>query len=66
MSKTEDKLRVRKKPARRPDVVMACLTERLFMIPMTDDIEPHRARLIELIDELGRAISKNAPESEPE
>lgn len=54
-----EKMRVRKKPARHRDIVLGCIDERLLMIPLTDDLEPHRVRLTELLDELRRSLGKN-------
>lgn len=65
MSKTEI-VRKRRPAPRRSEIVLACLEERLCMIPMTDDIEPHRTRLMELLSELRRSLNKNADSGEGE
>lgn len=57
-----EKMRVRKKPARRADIILAAIDERLQMLDQT----PHTIRLLELMDELRRSLGKNAPESDTE
>jgi hypothetical protein len=59
---TEIKERKRRPAARQKDVVLGCIEERLSMIPMTEDLEPHRARLEELLDELRRSLGKDESE----
>ena len=62
MSSAEAKQRTRRPAARQRDVVLGCIEERLLMIPMTDDLEPHRTRLLELLDELKRSVGKDGDE----
>jgi hypothetical protein len=42
--------------------VLGSIEERLLMIPA--ELEPHRTRLIELLDELRRSLNKNGVEDE--
>lgn len=71
MSKTEiaQTVRKRKPAARRYDIIIALLEERLEMmseIPERAAIEPHITKMSVLFDELRRALGKNAPESDTE
>ena len=61
MSSVEAK-RTRRPAARQRDVVLGCIEERLLMIPIADDLEPHRTRLLELLDELKRSVGKEESE----
>lgn len=62
MSKTEP--RKRKPAARRTDIVIALLEDRLEMID-TDSALMHKAKMLELFDELKRSLGKK-DESETE
>lgn len=64
-----EKAKVRKKPARNREVVLALMDERLCLLESSTSIEqvaPHTFRLRELLNELQRSLNKNAPESEGE
>lgn len=63
MSKPEVPPRKRKPAARPTAVVVGAITERISMLPNTDELVPHRDRLTDLLDELRRSISKK---EEPE
>lgn len=67
MSKTET-VRKRKPAARRSEIVIAAMEERLTVLITHEEQESdvHVTRLLELLDELKRSLNKNAPESEPE
>lgn len=57
--------RLRKKPARHQEVIWGAINERLLMLPQTEELEPHRTRLEELLDELRRSLAiKNGVESD--
>lgn len=51
--------KARKPRARSRDVVLGAMNERLLAIPMTDELECHRTRLLELLDELQRSLNKD-------
>lgn len=62
--KAEKEKKPRKTNARRTDVVVALIEERLNCIVRTDDTEPHWKRISELTDELKRSLKggKETPE----
>lgn len=67
MSKVETAVRKRKPPARRSDVVIALIEERLLLVEgqAANNIEMglHTARLFELLDELKRSLGKTSSDS---
>lgn len=67
MSKVETAVRKRKPPARRSDVVIALMDERLLIVESyavtNDNIQPHVVRLFELMDELKRSLGKTSSDS---
>lgn len=66
MSATEKKIERKRKPAaRRTDIVIALIEERLGMVTLVADDDIHRLRLFELLDELRRSLGKREePEAE--
>lgn len=57
-------VRKRKPAARRSDIVIALLEERIGMLPVTSDSEPHLERLADLFDELRRSLGKKDDSAE--
>lgn len=54
---TPEKTRQRSAPARKPDLVLAAMHERIGCIPENDETSVHLRRLNELCDELKRSIA---------
>ena len=55
-------VRVRKPRARRTEIVIGALQERIMAIPQVEHLEFHRERLLELVDELTRSLNRGTEE----
>lgn len=64
-----EKAKVRKKPARNREVVLALMDERLCMLESSTSIEqvaPHTFRLRELLNELQRSLGRKDESADSE
>ncbi len=52
----------RKPRARQTAVVLGALQERVLAMPLTDEVEFHRDRMLDLLDELTRSLNRGTEE----